>query len=272
MRTNYNKRFDSAYPGMIRGMGNQPGISVQPYTNSSGGQLEQWTVGITDDPAANTLYELNVDGTLISYQTGAATTQVQLLEGLNVAFRSNMEAGSKFNLEIIGTDLVFTVKTYEDRRQISVISGTKMVATKTIDASKPELIEYGVILVRKPGDKSGTATLPTGAADERSVGFTRSTIKEWNSLDPNAKPGYEANQVMDVCDRTNGAQGGMLKSIESDLKEGDPVYYSYAPGTKGWITKSPVNATDISAIASIQQGTVKYQGENYLTCVRYNQV
>ena len=273
MRTNYNKRFDYAHPGTIQGMGNQPGVSVKALVNGSGGAKEQWTITTPATPAANSIYGINIDGVLIQFETGTATTQAQLVAGFNIVFRSNMQAGSKVDLEVNGTDLVFSAKSYEERHRITVVSGTGLTASKTVDTSIPETVGYGVIVVRVSGDKPHTARLPTGDPQEKALGFTLAPYdKEWNSLDPNAKPGFEADMPMEVCDRTNGADGGWLHCIESDITEDDTVYYSYAAGTRGWITKNPTDAVDISAIASIQEGTRKYQGENYLVCVRFNQV
>lgn len=268
MRTFYSKEQAIATPGTIEfGGGTSP--LIMALINGEPGAKEVWTIPVPATPADDTIYSFSIDNIVtVSFQTGTGTTQAQLLDGLFNAYRSNGIANAQGDASKNGsTDLIFTAKSYGETKTLT--SANNLVPAITTNAGIPESIPYGVGLTRVSGkqvkrpDATGQKIVAISLADatRERLGVGHLAVTE-----------HPTGASFSGVNRTNGTNGVWCRVRESNIQIDDPIYCSYASGTRGYFSNSATDADDQSAIASFRSKAHVVNDGIIIAKIAFNQV
>lgn len=273
---NYRQYYDVATPGRI--WGTQSDLLIKPYLNGSPGDKEQWTVTLPETPTANTVYGINVNSYLVQVNSGSspttATLKAQFLNAFSAQLSSSFVPAQMVASNLVtatdGGDETLLITARKEEQVLSVItSGANLTASRTTPATTRESIGFGLIVVADPSNWKA-AMLPTGSGN-RVVGVTLNPYDiEKDAFGEAGKACFVPDEPMDVLARTNGAEGIWVHAVEPNLVPGDPIYVSYAAGSRGKVTKSSTNAIALGSIASFQSPSQTVNLTQSVALVQFN--
>lgn len=255
-----------AYPGMFEGLHARQNSRLEPYANIRG-TVEIHTVGIPATVDASTTYKIVIDGIESAFETGGATTQDELGQGLFNALRQNyLLRGVDFAYDAATDEITITTTGIGVNITVTVNDGDTTndltVTPPGTPAARGTEIGYGLFVARKtsdylhPAQGVGVAALPDNATDKIVGATVAAGYHEKVGMGEEAVDAYRFDAVMDVAVET-GSHCFWVQVVDTDLAAGATPYVAVSGADKGKLTSNSSGTIDISSYAKVRSAAQK---------------
>jgi len=271
-QASYRQDMAIAIPGMYFGMGP---YFASPYMNL--GALTPATYTITPPATvdASTVHSLTIDGTTVTFTSGASTTTAQLGLGLFNAIRQDPQVFRKVDASIVSATGVITLTARVLNTLLTITSPSNTTTTNdltianTIGTGTASYIPYGRFVGRQASDSvdpiSGlsNAKLINSATGFTVLGVTMKAFMEKSAIGSLGVSGYPVQSVMNVMEDVVGIKGIWVECVEPDILRTDTAYIAVATGNEGKISKTSSGNLDITArVKFVTDAQLDYNGKS----------
>lgn len=266
MQKTYRRRYAVAVAGMLYGFGTPP--RVRSIVNSADSLTDTWDIPVPA-PVDATTYEVTVNGIIASVTTDFAGGIGATQEALTTALLDAIRQSPIYDIVSPTADLgSFTLQLVSREPGVALtVTGTNLTPANAIAAAVSGSVPFGTFVGRQAADPEGTGRLMTTALDVP-IGIALAThaIEKNGSYDL-AVTEYQPDEVMDVVDAVNSNEGVWMKCAVASVSEGDTVYASYAPATRGFVTNVATNAVAVGQASFRSAVEVDPNGENIVLVI-----